>query len=108
SDLERGVLERAVDPVEDEVVLPQADAEADDERGDADDEARAELVEVLDEAQAILVPDRPQRAGHPARRSWALSAARTRRRPTRRAAWRTRPPGARARRWPGGDRRRRP
>ena len=39
---------------------------------EADDQPRAELVEVLDEAQPVVVGDRPQRgAGHAAIRSGA-------------------------------------
>src|SRR6185312_12226033 len=54
------------------VVLPERDAEADQERGQADDQPCAELVEVLDEAQAVVIGDRPQRGtGH----AWIRSCA---------------------------------
>jgi hypothetical protein len=41
--------------MQDPVVLPEAEPERDRERQDADDDPRAELVEVLDEAQPVLV-----------------------------------------------------
>jgi hypothetical protein len=51
----RRLLERPVDDLEDPVVLPQAQPENDQEREQADDQPRAELVEVLDEAELVLV-----------------------------------------------------
>src|SRR3954447_23963818 len=62
--LEGRALERAVDDVEDRAALPQADAEADREDRDAEDQPLAQLIEVLDEAESILVLDRPQGGGH--------------------------------------------
>ena len=55
---------RAVDQVQQGVVLPQAEAEREGERDPADDQPRAQLVEVLDEAQALLVVNRADRSGH--------------------------------------------
>jgi hypothetical protein len=56
-------LERAVDDLEDGVVLPVAEAEDHDEGEQAPDEPAAQLVQVLDEAQTVLVPDRAD-TGH--------------------------------------------
>ena len=64
--LERGLLERAVDDVEHDVALPQADAEGGEEDDDADDQPLAQLVEMLDEAETVLGADRPQGGGHAA------------------------------------------
>jgi hypothetical protein len=73
--LEGRLLQRPVHRVQQEVVLPERDAEADQERRDADDQPRAQLVEVLDEAQALVVADRPERgAGHASFRAGALGA----------------------------------
>src|SRR5919197_1490801 len=55
-----GVVIRLVDLVEQPAVLPVADREGHHENGDAGDKAAAQLVEVLDEAQPILVADRAQ------------------------------------------------
>jgi hypothetical protein len=57
-------LERFVDDLEQRVVLPQADAEGDAEHDRADDQAAAQLVEVVDETEAILVTDRAKDFGH--------------------------------------------
>ena len=54
----RGVGQRAVEDVQQRVVLPQGQAEREEERGDADEHAPAQLVEVLDEREALIVRDR--------------------------------------------------
>src|SRR5207302_10270407 len=50
------------------VVLPEADPERHPESGEREDDPRAELVEVLDQAESILVPDWPDPACHGTRR----------------------------------------
>ena len=55
-------LQRLVDRVQQPVVLPVADRERDAEHDERDDQPIAELVEVLDEAQPVLMADRPQAA----------------------------------------------
>ena len=58
--------------LEQQVVLPEAERQGDAEDDDADDDPGAQLVEVLDQGEAVLVGDRPD-AGHrvaPQRRSW--------------------------------------
>ena len=44
--------------------LPEAEPERDDQYRRADDQPAAELVEVIDDAQAILVADRPKALRH--------------------------------------------
>src|SRR4029453_10133407 len=61
---ERRLLERPVEDLEDRVVLPEADAEGHREADQADDDARPQLVEVLDETEAVVVADGPQCGGH--------------------------------------------
>src|ERR1019366_7480285 len=56
--------ERFVDDLQQRVVLPQADAERDGEHGAADHQARSQLVEVVNEAQLLLVRDRADGGGH--------------------------------------------
>ena len=58
---DRGLVagQRLVGDVEQPGVLPEAEREGDRERGDRDDDARAELVEVLDEREPVLEVDRP-------------------------------------------------
>ena len=46
------------------MVLPEGEGEGDPERDDADNQPGAKLVEVLDEAQSVVMTDRPQRGGH--------------------------------------------
>src|SRR2546423_932982 len=58
------VFERPVDDVEDVLVLPGAEREGGGEGEDRDDEPRAQLVEVLDEAEPVLVADRAQPRRH--------------------------------------------
>ena len=50
--------QRHVDQVQQLVVLPEADAERDRNRDQRNDQPRAELVEVADDAELIAVPDR--------------------------------------------------
>jgi len=50
---------------EEEVVLPEAERQGDTEDDEADDDPEAQLVEVLYKAEAILVRDRLDAAGHP-------------------------------------------
>ena len=66
-------LERLVDRLQQPVVLPVADRERRDEDADADDEPRAQLVQMLDEAEPILVTDRPNDS-HTARRRSGIGA----------------------------------
>jgi hypothetical protein len=47
---------------EQQVVLPEAERQGDDEDEDADDQPVAQLVEVLDGAEPVLVGDRPDAA----------------------------------------------
>src|ERR1035437_4030493 len=57
--------QRPVEHVEQVVVLPEADGEGDREHDAADDQPTSQLVEVIDDAQSILVPDRaPHYLGH--------------------------------------------
>ena len=48
-----------------QVVLPEAERQGDGEDDQADDQAVAQLVEVLDQAQLVFVGDRPDAARHP-------------------------------------------
>src|SRR3712207_7316065 len=64
SGAERRLRQRAVDRVQDRVVLPQAKAEGDREGDHADDDSRPQLVEVLDEREALLVSDGPRSEEH--------------------------------------------
>ena len=81
------------------LVLPEAEPEGHDQRDHADDQPRAELVEVVDDAQTVLVTDRPQDAGH-RRRPRAAGSGRPRRPARVTARARTRPrPSRDARRW---------
>ena len=57
-------LQRFVDDSKQRVVLPQAHAERDGQDDCADDQAAAQLVEVVHEAEPVLVADRANRAGH--------------------------------------------
>jgi hypothetical protein len=41
------------------MVLPEAQPDGDHERRDAHEHPRPQLVEVVDDAQALVVPDRP-------------------------------------------------
>ena len=50
---------RPVEQREQRVVLPEAQAERDDQRDQAHDQARAQLIEVVDDAQPIIVADGP-------------------------------------------------
>ena len=56
----RDVRQRPVEQVQQRVVLPEANPEGDGQHDPADDQPRAELIEVLDDAQPIFVPDGPQ------------------------------------------------
>src|SRR5690606_16845530 len=58
------VGKRARGDIEEEVVLPEAEGEGDAEDGDADDDPGPQLVEVLDEAEAVVGGDRPDAARH--------------------------------------------
>ena len=53
-----------VEKVEQQVVLPEAEAEGHGQRGEADEQPSAQLVEVVDDAQAILVADGPENPRH--------------------------------------------
>jgi hypothetical protein len=57
-------LQRFVDDVKKRVVLPQTYGERDGQDGSADDQATAQLIEVVHEAESILVANRANRAGH--------------------------------------------
>ena len=46
------------------MVLPQAEPKRDHERHRADDQAGAQLVEMVHEAEPVLVADRANRCGH--------------------------------------------
>ena len=64
-DLFLGLLvQRAVDDFQQRVVLPQAHPERDRDRDRADDQARAQLFEMVDEAESVFVADRANRGGH--------------------------------------------
>ena len=67
--------QRPAGDFEQQVVLPEAEREGDAEDDDADDDPDAQLVEVLDEAEAVLMGDRPDAAGHPRAPQLRLSAA---------------------------------
>ena len=56
--------QRLIQKVEQPVVLPEADAECDRERERAYDQPGAQLVEVVYDAEAILVPDGSEDPGH--------------------------------------------
>ena len=60
----RAVLERLVEEVKQLVVLPEAEDERDPERDRADHEPRAQLVEVIDDRQPIVVTDRLEGGRH--------------------------------------------
>ena len=60
----RLLFERPVDDFQQRVVLPQAHPERDRERDGADDQARAQLIEMVDEAELVFVADRADRGGH--------------------------------------------
>jgi hypothetical protein len=49
----------SVEHVQQVMVLPEAGRESEHERNSADDQSRAELVEMIDDAQSIFVTDRP-------------------------------------------------
>ena len=51
------VRERRVDDVQQRVVLPHAEGERRRDHGQADDQPRAQLLEVVDHAEVLLVPD---------------------------------------------------
>jgi len=52
-------VQRSVDQLEDQVVLPEAEPERHPEGCDADDYPRTQLVEVVDQAELVLVADWP-------------------------------------------------
>jgi hypothetical protein len=54
-----------IESLEQGVVLPEADRKRDRQGDAAHDQARAQLVEVVDDAQAVFVPDRPEDLRHP-------------------------------------------
>jgi len=58
------MLQRPVDDLKDDVVLPAAEPERDAEHNQAGDQSRAELIEMLDERQAPRVADRAQPLHH--------------------------------------------
>ena len=53
-----------VDQVQEPVVLPKAEAERDRHRDKADDDARAQLIEVPDDREPVVMGDRPNRVRH--------------------------------------------
>ena len=55
--------QRAGGDFQQQVVLPEAERQGDAEDDEADDDAGAQLVEVLDEGEPVLVGDRPD-PGH--------------------------------------------
>jgi hypothetical protein len=52
-----------VDDPQDQVVLPEAETKRDAEREQTDEQTRAQLVEVLDERQPLVVTYRPNATG---------------------------------------------
>src|SRR5581483_3533201 len=56
--------QRFVDDPQQFVVLPEAERERDGDDACADEQAHAQLIEVVNEAQPILVADRTERPGH--------------------------------------------
>ena len=58
------VGERLVDDVKQRVVLPHAEAKRHGERRQRDDQPRAQLLKVIDDADAIFIPDAPDGDGH--------------------------------------------
>ena len=81
--------QRPLGDFQQQVVLPEAERQGDAEDDDADDQPGAQLVEVLDEGEAILVGDRLDAAGHPRRPlSWSCCGRSPRRR-GRREPWPT-------------------
>src|SRR5207245_9767865 len=83
----RLMCKRPVDDAEQSVVLPKRQAEREGDRGQRDDHPRAQLVQVLDDAHAVLVADPADRDGHGespryardsgARVAWGASSAAT-------------------------------
>ena len=79
--------QRPVEHVQQRVVLPEATREGDRQGGRTDDQPRAELIQMVDDAQAILMPDGPYDLRHRAplpsgrARSDALMRSRERRQP---------------------------
>lgn len=64
-DLRAGLtVEGGVDEAQEGVVLPEAEPEGEGEGDSADEEAGAELLEVVDEAEALFVADCSDRGGH--------------------------------------------
>src|SRR5579875_3112743 len=64
-----------VERVEQVTALPEAEGEHDDQRRRAHDQAAAQLVEMIDDAQPVLMTDWPQALGHRAATSELLGAA---------------------------------
>ena len=56
--------QRLVEDAQETMVLPEADAEGDRDRDRAYDQSGAQLVEVIDDAEAILVIDGPEDPRH--------------------------------------------
>ena len=69
-----GGRQRLVEQVEQDVVLPVAQAEGDREHRQADEQPAAELIEVVDDAEAILVADGPENLRHRVRSGALLGA----------------------------------
>src|SRR4029453_13154782 len=65
------VRERPVQPVDDPDVEGEGDREAGDQRDQADDQACAELAEVLDKRRLLAVAQAPREASHATPRSWS-------------------------------------
>ncbi len=59
-----GVGQRAVEQVQQRLVLPEAEPEGDDERDRDDDQSLAQLVEMVDDAEPVLVTDGAENSGH--------------------------------------------
>src|SRR5437763_16178261 len=56
--------QRLVEQVEQDLVLPEAERDGDSKRWAAHEQPAAELVEVVDDAQAILMADGPENLRH--------------------------------------------
>ena len=63
--LAQRLVQRLREQVEDPVVLPEADREGDRHERARDDDARAQLVEVLDDREVLVVVNGSNRAAHP-------------------------------------------
>jgi hypothetical protein len=69
------VVQRAVERGQQMAALPEADPEDDDQCRRGDDQPAAELVEMIDDAQPVLMTDRSQALRHRAATDELLGAA---------------------------------